>query len=139
MACPQCGVPIAWEPKAYAWWTRGRLLALIAMAPNFIWAYLITHLRYPGVPAVNWSAQLLPIYAVFSLTIILFAASFGIGMFGMWRLHLIIPESEFRPCPKCNYDLRGNTGPLCPECGAAVIGIDLQKPDGNATATGGIT
>lgn len=40
------------------------------------------------------------------------------------------------PCPSCTYNLRGLSGPACPECGRALVLEELLPKEPSAKAQG---
>ena len=93
-----------------------RLLLAIAITVLFLpcLGFGVFGFLASGEPGVNttWGRVL---YSVFLIAVFS-------GITGAWWFALHRFEADLKPgcCSRCEYDLRGNLEPRCPECGAPV-------------------
>jgi hypothetical protein len=79
--------------------------------------FLVTVTKPDGT---GLSLPLLPLCPGFALD----TALYGAIVFALWSAPVLLRRRyrlQHGACPRCNYDLRGCTAEVCPECGAATI------------------
>ena len=73
--------------------------------------------KYPG-SAVPRTLPYRPIWPGFAINILFYAALLWLLVLGPFTARRLIRHKRGH-CIKCGYDLRGNSGGVCPECGVA--------------------
>ena len=96
---------------------HGVLNRVVGIVSAFASAFMLSPLTFMGCEAVarlagiEWVRVQLPSLVV-SIGVVPIAAATAMG----WWLR---PRIAFGLCRRCGYDLRGGSGPACPECGEA--------------------
>ena len=107
----ECGFPL--RSLACHWHMSGYTVA------NRCWSWevpspLPESLRFKGDES---TLPLRPVWTGFAINTVLYALLGGLLFNGPFQLRRLIRYNRGL-CTKCGYDLRGNSGAVCPECGA---------------------